>query len=517
MTVYFDNKPVTLTPQEEPNSQAPNSLVNQASNPLINDVVVKIFSFLDIEDFAIVPRICRQWNQCSKNAFMWRLFLKQAYNIEIKDSEQDQALKIYKAHFITNKNIAKGRYRKLILEGHGEMIAALDFSKVKKQIFSGSYDNLVKCWDAEAGDLLFTLEGFRNVLAIKVTLDGTKLITSDNHSLKIWTIQDCVAQLFKDHQELDQSEFILYKNDTKIVFTNRRENGKTIPNIEIWDVEKSELEMTLKGHTKDITALQISQNEDLLFSGSLDKTIRVWNLNSRVCLHELNDESWIATLNYIEKQKKLISRSGYNDSNLIFDLASLKSKRLDEGPNYISEDQTQLFIACEDGWIKILDLDSEDCKIIPRNERRFMSLTLSEDRKSLLAVGANSTEVWDLKSLSCLYSIAGGVNISFDKEHLITNLDEDDLHKIKFLDFTVSNPTIWAQLAENFMDERDLEETMRRFNAMPEKERNEIYIELDKILNDGQDLSRGKEAFDKGSTYEQKAKAIYNYLKRTNL
>lgn len=512
MTIYFDKEPVITVTQKDPNLQKkePNS---QTSNFLINDVVVKIFSFLNIEDFASVSRVCRQWNQCSKSPLMWRFFLKQAFNIEIKNSEQDQAQQIYKAHFITNKNVAKGIYRELILDGHSDTVTALDFSKKTNQIFSGSHDNSVKCWDAETGNLLFTLGGFRNVLVIKITQDGTKLVTSDTISLKIWALQERTAQLFKDHQKLEMSDFILYKNDTKIVLANRCENDQTIPNIEIWDVEKSELEMTLKGHTKAITTLHISKDENLFFSGSSDKTIRVWDLNSRSCLHILNDANWIGSLFYMETQKKLISRSGFNDSIVIYDLASAKSERLpDCGSGYVSEDQTQLFIACDNGPIKIFDFGSENYKIIPSDDRAFISLALSEDGKSLIGFCFNSAEVWDLQSLSHLYSTPGGVNDFFDKEHLIMNLDDGDLRKIRFLDFTASNKTILAQLAVNFMNERDVVETMRRFNAMPEKERNEIYIELDKILNDGQDIARGKEAFDKGSTYEQKAQAIQKHI-----
>jgi hypothetical protein len=48
----------------------------------------------------------------------------------------------------------------------------------------------------------------------------------------------------------------------------------------IWDLEAAKETLTLLGHTDDVTSLVLSADGKRLFSGSLDKTIKVWDLDA---------------------------------------------------------------------------------------------------------------------------------------------------------------------------------------------------------------------------------------------
>jgi len=54
--------------------------------------------------------------------------------------------------------------------------------------------------------------------------------------------------------------------------------------IKLWNASSGKLEATLKGHIGTVRSLVISEDGSILYSGSWDHSIRVWNLLSKTCL-----------------------------------------------------------------------------------------------------------------------------------------------------------------------------------------------------------------------------------------
>jgi WD40 repeat protein len=69
-------------------------------------------------------------------------------------------------------------------------------------------------------------------------------------------------------------ELIEVKNSLKILLAGESRE------ILVWDVEKNEKEKLLEGHFSFINCLAVCKKKNFLLSGSVDKTIRVWNLAS---------------------------------------------------------------------------------------------------------------------------------------------------------------------------------------------------------------------------------------------
>ena len=57
--------------------------------------------------------------------------------------------------------------------------------------------------------------------------------------------------------------------------------------ILMWDVETSEVVGHFFGHHKTVSALVLSSDSALLFSGSDDQTLRIWSVMDRQCLYTL--------------------------------------------------------------------------------------------------------------------------------------------------------------------------------------------------------------------------------------
>jgi WD40 repeat protein len=63
-------------------------------------------------------------------------------------------------------------------------------------------------------------------------------------------------------------------------------SGERVPVIKIWNVSVGLTINTLKGHTRQISAL-VNIKSDILASGSLDGTVRIWNHQNGTCLKTL--------------------------------------------------------------------------------------------------------------------------------------------------------------------------------------------------------------------------------------
>jgi WD40 repeat protein len=53
-------------------------------------------------------------------------------------------------------------------------------------------------------------------------------------------------------------------------------SGSADKTIKLWHIETGELLATFTGHAHTVTALAFTASGELLVSGSLDKTIKIW-------------------------------------------------------------------------------------------------------------------------------------------------------------------------------------------------------------------------------------------------
>lgn len=54
-------------------------------------------------------------------------------------------------------------------------------------------------------------------------------------------------------------------------------SGAADTNVKMWDLRQKTCVNTYKGHTKDITCVDLSPDSKVIISGSLDGTIRIWD------------------------------------------------------------------------------------------------------------------------------------------------------------------------------------------------------------------------------------------------
>ncbi|MEH2071365.1 MAG: WD40 repeat domain-containing protein [Nostoc sp.] len=116
------------------------------------------------------------------------------------------------------------------LMGHSHIVGSLAIGTNGKLLVSGSWDQTIKVWQLETGELLHTLKGHK-----------------------------------------DRVYAIALSPDEQIIAS-----GSADRTIKLWHLQTGELLGTFTGHENIVTALAFTASGEMLVSGSLDKTIKIW-------------------------------------------------------------------------------------------------------------------------------------------------------------------------------------------------------------------------------------------------
>ncbi|KAG1056818.1 hypothetical protein G6F43_001323 [Rhizopus delemar] len=157
---------------------------------------------------------------------------------------------------------------------HEAAISCLQLSEPHNLLMTGSIDKTVTVWNLETGQVLRKLKGHSRPIQT-LQFDDTKLVTgSMDHTLRIWNYHtgQCIRTL-EGHTE---GVVHLHFNCRLLA------SGSADATIKVWNFQTGEC-FTLTGHTQAVQHVQIYQSTQLV-SSSQDSTIRLWDLDKRLCL-----------------------------------------------------------------------------------------------------------------------------------------------------------------------------------------------------------------------------------------
>ncbi|KAH6890153.1 transcriptional repressor rco-1 [Coprinopsis sp. MPI-PUGE-AT-0042] len=192
------------------------------------------------------------------------------------------------------------------IDGH---VSSVAISPSTALVAAGSLDNTIRIWDVQTGQLLERLRGHTNgVYSVAFTPDGKGLVTGSlDKTLKLWNVSHLsrVEERRKAADNLDQRDrverermermeregkvaqnancvidFIGHKvhyvlsvimtSDSRWVFSGSKDCC-----IHVWDSQTAMLQLMLQGHKNSVISLDLSSNNDLLASGSGDRSARI--------------------------------------------------------------------------------------------------------------------------------------------------------------------------------------------------------------------------------------------------
>ena len=216
-----------------------------------------------------------------------------------------------------------------ILEGHLKTVNSVTVHPNGKLIASASDDRTVKLWSSESGKQICTLTGHTDkVTAVLFSPNGNILASGgdiNDKTVKLWFLSQNKSITLKGHSDwFGGIEAIAFGSDSKLIASGSKD--KT---IKIWRVDTGKEIMTLEGHSDHITSIAISADNKILASSSKDKTLKLWALNTGKLITTVDCNEKIRALTFSLNSQTLAL--GYSTGDIgLFKPQSKSSNSLQE-------------------------------------------------------------------------------------------------------------------------------------------------------------------------------------------
>jgi WD40 repeat protein len=303
------------------------------------------------------------------------------------------------------------------LEGHTDNVTSVAITPDGRKAISGSYDKTVIVWDLATGNMLGRLQGHADsITSIVVTPDSSKIISgADTYdsTLKVWNLETVnMLAIHSRNHTASVSCIEIIPNQKRAI------SGSQDKTIKIWDLESGQLLDTFEGHKEGILKIIVSPDGSEAVSQSWDAAKRtqgliVWDLNNGKRLHEIDGYNIRAITP--DGRKALFSLSG-NKEFALLDLETGKRT----GPILVHGDNALNIIAitpdgCKaisestGGELKEWDLATGKLVFTLKGHTGYVdSVAITPDGKRAVSGSYDKTvRVWNLENGSEVKELVG--------------------------------------------------------------------------------------------------------------
>jgi hypothetical protein len=168
-------------------------------------------------------------------------------------------------------DVASGRLLRS-LSAHTELVSSLAFSSDGDMLASASYDGTVVLWDVAAGQPLNTLDAHSDfVSSVAFSPDGTMLASGSlDNTVILWDVS--TGQPLQTLRGEDHVSSVAFSPDGKTLASGE------VLQVKLWDVATGAMLRVLEGHSKAARSLAFLPDGNRLASGSMDTTIKLWEV-----------------------------------------------------------------------------------------------------------------------------------------------------------------------------------------------------------------------------------------------
>jgi len=289
---------------------------------------------------------------------------------------------------------------------HSGIIWGVAFSPNNKWYATSSADKNVKLWDYYSYNVKHTLTGHGNhVTTVNFTTDSQYLIsTCYDGTTKIWKVEDgtCVATIN------DQGGKVVWyadcRKDQKMLATAG--GSWKVMVYDLTDISTPTLKHTLEGHTYDVLSCRWNPFDDnLIFSGSSDSSVRVWNVSEEKCVTTIKGHGSII-YHIVFLDPPYFATSSMDTTVRIWDYDG-RCRNVLRGHTHpvpalcASPDRKRLFSGGQDSEIKIWDVSTGQLEHSWRGHAAWVrGLAIDPNGERIISVSDDATcRVWKLSNI----------------------------------------------------------------------------------------------------------------------
>lgn len=304
------------------------------------------------------------------------------------------------------------------IPGHGEAILATQFSPASSsRLATGSGDKTARIFDAETGTPKFTLSGHTGwVLCVAWSPDGTRLATgSMDKSVRLWDPETGKALLggkaLTGHAKwvtnIAWEPYHLWKDGLPRLVSSSKDGT-----ARIWHCN-GKLEHVLSGHKSSVSCVRWG-GTGLIYTGSHDKSVRVWDSDKGVLVHKLEAHAhWV---NHLALSSDFALRTGYFDHTPVpatDEEKRAKAKERFEAACKMEGRVAERVVSASDDFTIYLWDPSQGTKPVARllgHQKQVNHVLFSPDGKIIASTGwDNHTKIWSARDGRFIKTLLGHV------------------------------------------------------------------------------------------------------------
>ena len=195
----------------------------------------------------------------------------------------------------------------------------------------------------------------------------------------------------------------------------RAVSGSRDKTLRVWDVETGQCLRTLEGHTNWVTAVSLTPDGRRAVSGSWDKTLRVWDVESGRCLCTLEGHTdWVGAVSLTPDGHRAVSGS-FDKTLRVWDVESGQCLRTLEGHTSevnavsLTPDGHRAVSGSWDETLRVWDVESGQClRTLEGHTSEVCAVSLTPDGRRAVSGSRDKTlRVWDVETGQCLRTLEG--------------------------------------------------------------------------------------------------------------
>ncbi|NJR18798.1 MAG: WD40 repeat domain-containing protein [Calothrix sp. CSU_2_0] len=172
-----------------------------------------------------------------------------------------------------------------ILHKHNGIVRCVACTPDGRMFVTGGDDRTILFWDLTYRTVAFTLSlDDTAARTLALSADGTMLVAGSYRKIQVWRIS---RDNYRTTTILNTELLHSFTAHSHIVSSlGISQDGKTLVSssidktIKIWNLETGTLLRTLKGHCGEVLAINLSPDGKIIASGSVDTTIKLWHLDT---------------------------------------------------------------------------------------------------------------------------------------------------------------------------------------------------------------------------------------------